>query len=169
MAQAIGSAGELIVQARLLVRGWTTGNVNTGGMLNAPAIDLLAMKGSRKIAIAVKTTGHGAPNVQWQIKSGAKTLFKGDERPDFVVFVWFTARNAPDECRIFVVPAKVVDADALKTHWHWLKCPKRDGSLRVDKGYVVISWTGKDTAANIGNGFAEKWAKYENAWGLLER
>jgi len=48
MAQAIGSAGELIVQARLLVRGWTTGNVNTGGMVNAPAIDLLAMKGSRK-------------------------------------------------------------------------------------------------------------------------
>lgn len=36
----------LIVQARLLVRGWTTGNVNTGGMVNAPAIDLLAMKGS---------------------------------------------------------------------------------------------------------------------------
>jgi hypothetical protein len=169
MAQAIGSAGELIVQARLLVRGWTTGNVNTGGMMNAPAIDLLAMKGSRKIAIAVKTTGHGAPNVQWQTKPGATTLFKGDERPDFVVFVWFTAQDAPDHCRVFVVPAKVVDADALKTYRHWLECPRRDGSPRVDKGYVVISWTGKDTATNIGNGFAEKWAKYENAWDLLER
>jgi hypothetical protein len=125
--------------------------------------------GSRKIAIAVKTTGHAAPSVQWQIKPRAKTLFKGDERPDFVVFVWFTAQNAPDHCRVFVVPAKVVDADALKTYWHWLKCPKRDGSVRLDKGYVVISWTGKDTATNIGNGFAEKWAKYENAWDLLER
>jgi hypothetical protein len=68
--------------------------------------------------------------------------------------------------RIFVVPAKVV---ALKTYRHWLECPRRDGSPRMDKGYVVISWTGKDTATNIGNGFAEKWAKYENAWDLLER
>ena len=44
--QAIGSAGELIVQARLLVRGWTTGNVNAGGMMNAPAVDLVALKGA---------------------------------------------------------------------------------------------------------------------------
>src|SRR5262249_38859288 len=58
MAQAIGSAGELIVRARLLVRGWTAGNVNTGGMMNAPAVDLLAAKGSRNIRVAVKTTGH---------------------------------------------------------------------------------------------------------------
>jgi hypothetical protein len=137
-------------------------------MMNAPAIDLLAMKGSRKIAVAVKTTGHGAPNVQWQIKPPMKTLFKGDERPDFVAFVWFTAPDAPDECRIFIVPAKVVDTDVRKTHEHWFKRPKRDGSLRVDKGYVVISWTGRNTAANIGNGFAEKWAKYENAWSLLD-
>ena len=35
--QAIGSAGELIVQARLLVRGWSAGNLNTGGMMNARA------------------------------------------------------------------------------------------------------------------------------------
>jgi hypothetical protein len=168
MAKAIGSAGELIVQARLLVRGWTTGNVNTGGMVNAPAIDLLAMKGSRKIAIAVKTTGHGAPNVQWQAKPGWTTLFKGDERPDFVVFVWFTSPEALDDCRVFVVPAKVVDADVHKSHLHWYKFPKRDGSPVADKGYVVISWTGNDTERNISRGFADKWAEYENAWSLLD-
>jgi Holliday junction resolvase len=54
--QAIGAAGELIVQAKLLLRGWTAGNVNTGGMMNAPAIDLFAAKGSRTLRIAVKTT-----------------------------------------------------------------------------------------------------------------
>jgi hypothetical protein len=54
-----------------------------------------AIIGSRKIAVAVKTTGHGAPSVQWQVKPGGwTTLFKGDERPDFVVFVWFTNRDA---------------------------------------------------------------------------
>jgi hypothetical protein len=45
---------------------------------------------------------------------------------------------------------------------------KRDGTPMVDKGYVVISWTGNDTERNIGNGFAEKWAEYENAWRLLD-
>jgi hypothetical protein len=89
MAQAIGSAGELIVQARLLVRGWTAGNVNTGGMMNAPAVDLLAAKGSRTLRIAVKTTGHGSQNIQWSVDQDWTTLFRGDVRPDFVVFVWF--------------------------------------------------------------------------------
>jgi hypothetical protein len=124
MAKAIGSAGELIVQARLLVRGWTTGNVNTGGMMNAPAIDLLAMKGSRKIAMAVKTTGHAVPSVQWQAKPAWTTLFKGAERPDFVIFVWFTSRTALDDCRLFIVPANVVDYDVHKVHLHWHKFPK---------------------------------------------
>jgi hypothetical protein len=40
--QAVGSAGELIAQSRLMLRDWLVGNINTGGMKNAPAIDLLA-------------------------------------------------------------------------------------------------------------------------------
>jgi len=63
MAQAIGSAGEHVVQARLLVREWTVGNVNSGGMMNAPAIDLFAAKGSRNIRIPVKTTGNSSDTV----------------------------------------------------------------------------------------------------------
>ena len=137
--------------------------------MNAPAIDLLAMKGSRKIAIAVKTTGHGVSNVQWQMKPGWTTLFKGDERPDFVVFVWFTTPAALDDCRVFVVPAKDVDDVVLKCHRHWHSHPKRDGSPTKDTGQVMISWTGNDTERNIGRGFEKKWAKYENAWNLLER
>ena len=59
-SRSVGAAGELIAQARLLMRGWITGNVNSGGYMNAPiSIDLLAMKGTRKVAIAVKATGHG--------------------------------------------------------------------------------------------------------------
>lgn len=48
-SQAVGAAGELIAQARLLSRGWTVGNVNSGGYQNAPAVDLIAAKGERKI------------------------------------------------------------------------------------------------------------------------
>jgi hypothetical protein len=97
MSGGTGAAGELIAQARLLVRGWTVGNVNTGGMMNAPAIDLLAAKGPQTIRIAVKTTGHGQGSAQWSVKPDWTTLFKGDVRPDLVIFVWFTSLEKPDE------------------------------------------------------------------------
>jgi hypothetical protein len=168
VAQAIGSAGELIVQARLLVRGWTAGNVNTGGMMNAPAVDLLAAKGSQNIRIAVKATGHGSQNVQWSVDQNWTTLFRGDVRPDFVVFVWFTDIKQPDACRIFVVPAKVVEAAVRESHLHWHKYPRRDGSPRKNSRHVSLTWIGNDTATNVSRGFALKWAKYENAWDLLE-
>jgi hypothetical protein len=48
-------------------------------MMNAPAIDLLAMKGSKKIAIAVKTTGSGRDSAQWSVGPDWATtsLFQG--------------------------------------------------------------------------------------------
>jgi hypothetical protein len=167
--QAIGAAGELIVQARLLVRGWTAGNVNSGGMMNAPAIDLLAAKGLRTIRIAVKTTGHGGQNAQWSVIPNWTTLFKGDVRPDFVVFVWFTNPKALDECRIFVVPADVVDAALLASHQHWHKYLRRDGAPRTKSRHTGFSWVGNPTEGNVARGFASKWAEYENAWHLLEQ
>jgi hypothetical protein len=102
-----------------------------------------------------------------EMKPGSTTLFKGDERPDFVVFVWFTTPSAPDDCRIFVVPTKDVDADVLESQRHWHSYPRRDGSPTTKSGHVMISWTGNNTLRNIGRGFATKWAKYENAWHLL--
>jgi hypothetical protein len=167
-SQSVGAAGELIAQARLLMRGWITGNVNSGGYMNAPAIDLLAMKGARKVSIAVKTTGHGGKSVQWAAKPGWKSLFKGDTRPDFVVFVWFTSRVAPDDCKVFVVPAGVVDADVHASHTHWHAHSKRDGSARKDSGHVAFTWDGTPTSGNIARGFAAKWAEYEGAWHLLD-
>ena len=119
--------------------------------------------------LAVKTTGHGAPNVQWSMKPGWTTLFKGDVRPDYAVFVWFTLRDALDDCRIFIVPANVVDAAVRKSHAHWHKRLRRDGKPHKDYGHVAFTWTGKVTVGNIVRGFAAKWAKYENAWDLLER
>jgi len=167
-SKAIGSAGELIAQARLLVRGWVAGNVNSGGMANAPAIDLLAAKESRNIRIAVKTTGHGGENAQFSVNRDWTSLFKGDVRPDFVIFVWFTAQGAPDACRIFIVPAEVVDADLRECHQHWHKYLRRDGAPRKTSNHTGFSWTGKPTEGNIARGFAERWAKYEDAWALLD-
>ena len=85
-----------------------------------------------------------------------------------MIFVWFTSRTAPDECRVFIVPADVVDTDVRMAHEHWHAHFKRDGSVRKDSGHVAIRWDGSPTAGNISSGFAVKWAKYEDAWDLLD-
>lgn len=167
-SQAIGAAGELIVQARLIVRGWLTGNVNSGGMMNAPAVDLVAMKADKTIKVAVKATGHTSTAVQWTMKEEASSLYKGDVHPDFVIFVWFVDGNEPDRCRIFVVPARTVSNDVLKAHHYWHSRPTREGNQPKGADRPVIHWNGRDTERSISNNFAEKWKAYEDAWKLLE-
>lgn len=166
--QAIGAAGELVAQARLLVRGWIAANVNSGGMNNAPAVDLVAMKGKRTVKIAVKATGHGVNTVQWGIKPGSRSLFKGDTRPDFVIFVWFANSQNLDRCRLFIVPSKRVDRDVLKAHAFFHTHLKRGGTPRKGTNHVVISWIGNDTDKSRSRNFASKWKAFEDAWDLLE-
>ena len=137
--------------------------------MNAPAIDLLAAKGNLNLRIAVKATGHGQTSVQWGMKPDCRTLFKGDVRPDFVIFVWFTDTDRLDDCRIFVVPADVVDSDVLTAHQFWHTHLRRDGEPRKDTGHVAIWWDGNDNEKNTSRGFAAKWTKYESAWDLLEQ
>jgi hypothetical protein len=96
------------------------------------------------------------------------TLFKGDVRPDFVIFVWFSDIDHLDDCRIFVVPTSVVDQDVLNAHKFWHSHTRRDGAPRKDTGHVSIDWDGNDTATNTSRGFAIKWKDYENAWSLLD-
>jgi hypothetical protein len=95
------------------------------------------------------------------------TIFKGDVRPDFVIFVWFNNPKVLDACRIFVVPADVVESALRDSHEHWHKFNRRDGLPRKKSKHTAFTWTGKPTVGNIGRGFAEKWAKYEDAWDLL--
>jgi hypothetical protein len=151
-----------------MVRGWIVGNVNVGGMMNAPSVDLLAAKGERTIRLAVKATGFNSTDVQWSAEFGWTTLFKGETHPNYVIFIWFNKNADRDSCRVFIVPADIVDRDVRRAHEYWHKHPKRDGSPRKRGGHVSISWGGKDTAGNISRGFQEKWKQYEDNWDQLE-
>jgi hypothetical protein len=167
--QAVGAAGELVAQAALLLRGWVTGNVNSGGMMNAPAVDLVAMKGSTNVRIAVKTSGPSG-SMQWSAKPGWTTLFKGETRPDYMIFVWFNDTANPDAHRMFIVPAEVVDQSVRRSHELWHSLPRRDGQPRKLTDHVMIRMNGKDNEATGvgGNNFAGKWQRYENAWHQLD-
>jgi hypothetical protein len=166
---AVGAAGELVAQAALLMRGWVAGNVNSGGMMNAPAVDLVAVKGDVNIRIAAKACGPSG-SLQWSQKPGWTTLFKGDARPDYMIVVWFHDAANYDVHRTFIVPADVVDKAVLASHTLWHSLPRRDGQPRKLTNHVMIRMNGKDKEAIGvgGNNFAEKWKQYEGNWDQLE-
>lgn len=137
--------------------------------MNAPAVDLVAMKGRRNVRIAVKTSGPSGNSAQWTAKHGWKSLFKGKTRPDFAIFVWFCDRDRLDAYRVFVVPANIVDRDVLRTYKFWHSHKRRDGKPRKQGGHVAIRWVGKDTDGNKSSNFAHKWRRFENGWPLLEK
>jgi hypothetical protein len=137
----------------------------------AGAAALLHLQNVGSLRIAVKATGHNNANVQWSVPTNWTTLFKGDVRPDFVIFVWFTNPNNLDECRIFIVPADVVDNTLIEGHRQRHKFPRRDGTPRKRSKHTAITWTGNPNPARgvINRGMERQWAKYENAWDLLEQ
>jgi hypothetical protein len=151
--QSLGSAGELLAQAALLRRGWTTANVNSGGMMNAPAIDLVAMKGQRNIRIAVKSSGaRGA--MQWGVKDDWQSLFKGETHPHFVFIVWFNGTANPDAYRLFIVPAEVADRAAKEAHSFYHSHKTKKGETRKGVNRVVMFFEGNDSERSISRGFA---------------
>ena len=170
--QLTGAAGEAMAKVHLLMRGWGAGNINASVRNNA-GFDLTATKAGRTVTIAVKAIGRGH-QAQWGRPkgrlAGTTSLFRGETRPDFVVFVWFTGDGVdPVRHRAFVVPADVVGRDVLAAHRHWLAHPRRDGSPRNESGIIGIGFLGRDTEGNIASGFAQKWAEYEDAWDILQR
>jgi hypothetical protein len=119
--------------------------------MNAPAVDLFAAKGPQNIRIAVKTTGSSSDTVQW---SGLRLVHEPRE-----------PRRLPHVRR----PRERGGGCAAQGQRALAPVPKRDGTPRKRSKHTALRWMGKDTETNIGHGFAEKWAKYEDAWDLLEQ
>lgn len=175
LTQLTGAAGEAMAQVHLLMRGWIAGNIN-GSVRNNAGFDLTATKAGRTVTIAVKAVGRGQHNVHWagpkDQTTSMTTLFKGNSRPDVMVLIWFIGTETdPVTHRAFVVPTDVVDRDVLEVHRHWLSFPKLDGTPRIDSGHISVGLKGANSATNLTNVFAERWAEYEGerGWELLEQ
>ena len=85
----IGAIGEATVINELMWHGWAPVNVNS--LINqAPNIDLLAAKGSDKVAIQVKASGPNSKRMmQVGYIKGREKIFNSKDGPqaDFIVFV----------------------------------------------------------------------------------
>ncbi|HEX6959961.1 MAG TPA: hypothetical protein VF194_18405 [Ferrovibrio sp.] len=161
--QSTGAHGEVIVLHELLWRGWLPANVNFV-VRNARNVDVVALKGDKRVTLSVKTSGKKSNGnfqlgkLEFNAHSGAKA--------EYVVFVIIGQKSAK-EYRCFVVPIQVAEREVKRAHAHWINQPRRDGKPHSDAGRG-IGFFGNPTEANIARGFSQKWAKFEDNWEQLE-
>ena len=163
-AVSIGNAGEHLVMAELLYRGYQAFRADRGN----PAFDIAVDVSGRTSLIRVKTTtaDHGA--AQWSAKSGGRVfLDKRDER-DFVAIV--DMRGGPRGAVFYLVPTRVVKEHNARNHHVYLQHPRRDGrpGRRKDCAQRIIRFDGPERPDNPTFNYADKWAKYREAWHQLE-
>src|SRR5690606_25357513 len=116
-----GNAGEHLVIAQLLLRGFHAGLPDRGN----PAFDVFTRHGNRQCGIRVKTCTHKDTRVTWSAKSDDEIFLELGEN-DYVALV-----QIPDfdvaRARYWIIPTPVVSDTLKATHKQWLSIAKRDG------------------------------------------
>lgn len=92
-----------------------------------------------KLVLALGRCSCGASRRARRIKT-MQTRGQRRRATELCLFVWFTSRAALDDCRIFVIPASVVDAAVRKSHSHWHSHLRRDGATHKDAGRHFFAW-----------------------------
>ena len=161
--QRVGRMGELVVELELLARGWMVGNFNATTM-NSAGWDLFATKAGRSVKIRVKAKRPGTSCFTWSRKRNGRVfdLIDGDST-DYVAAVSFEPCGLPG---VYVLPAVTVEHELLSSSAAWLAGEKPGGGQRKDTSVLRVHIDGRADAP--GHGYAQRWAEYLGAWGVLE-
>lgn len=162
-SHAIGLSGEFLVAAEMAKRGWEV--VHTSH--DHPGYDLLAHKGGSVVGIRVKAASD--TTIKWTSKeNGLLAHYKPGNPDDFTAMVLFD-NGGVRGARIYVAPTdavvRAVDYDNDFYHRH----SNRDGSKRKVTKLRVMRFSGEDRPTNTAYGYQAKFAKYLDAWHLLDR
>lgn len=159
----VGNAGEHLVMAELLARGFHAFRADRSNS----AYDLAVFSGKKHSLIRVKTTT--SDNLQWTAKPDGKIFLEMKASGDFVAIVVMKSRDDPiRKSQVFLVPTSVVDREIRKCHDHWHSHPGRQGRVRKRTNHRGLGLSGNDTPTNIAHGYATKWAKYIDGWSQLK-
>ena len=152
---SIGNAGEHLLMAELLARGFQAFMADRGN----PAFDIAVDVSGHTSMIRVKTTRHS--DVQWSAKKNGDVFL--DKRPerDFVAIV--DLRGGVRAAVIYFVPTSVAERELADNHREYLSHPKLDGNARKDSNQRVIRLDGEDRPTNPTFGYSTKWAEYREA------
>ena len=157
-----GNAGEHLVMAELLARGHHAAMADRGN----PAYDILSLYNRKHSSIRVKTSN--SDRVKWGTKKDGSIFLELNRKDDsdFVVIVLMP--EGPRNAEFYIVRTVVVDRTLKVNHRKWLSSPRLDGKPRNDVNVRGFNFGGKPTMRGPGRGYAKKWAKYREAWHLLE-
>ncbi len=153
-----GNAGEHLVMAHLLARGFQAFHADRGN----PAFDISVVDGDRHSLIRVKTTT--SDSLVWSRKKDGSTFLEIRPNGDFCAIV--DLRNGVAAASIYIVPTPVVQDALIEARRYWNAGVKRDGSKRKD-GTGQRLLLNKRTDRHAYEGFQTKWAHFRDNWDLL--
>ena len=160
-SNAIKALGERIVANELTFRGWLAVNTNSGEE-NSPNIDLIALKGEKRITIQVKTSGarsHKGQHFMGYYKEEGR-YFNTKDGPscDFVVAVYV---YSPDSYSCLVLPVDDAEEVCRQHGKYWMNVPKKNGERRSPNFPVYL---GKHRSSKYGLDITP----FVDAWDLID-
>lgn len=117
----IGNAGEFYVAAELLKRGV----IAALAPRNAPAVDILATKGTRTVRLRVKTKTAEYTVWQWAVKKDGKIFRDLGEEDDFTVLVNLTPETK--DLAFFIVPTHQLNTWLVDGFKKYVDTPGKNG------------------------------------------
>jgi hypothetical protein len=163
--QLTGAFGEWSVVAELLRRGWNPANVNQT-IRNNKGVDILAIKGDRKISISVKT--HGPSQRKWQVSGflpGKEIQVPPPNNVDFMIFVSMGRSRSEDAFYILPLHKAMQEVnDRRQNVMKRVPPPKDIGHWSI----MLDSPKNFGLHGRPGEGLAVKWKPYLNKWDSLE-
>ncbi len=166
-SQNTGNAGEYLVLAELLHRGHHAGLAERGN----PTFDVITRHGNKYSSLRVKTSR--SRTFQWTASGPGPNdpvlpRLDPKDATDFVVLVAFNS-GGPRKAEVYIVPSIVIEHALNEAHEHYHRyLIKKTGKRRSRTKQRVIRLDGPDKPDNISFDFAHKWAKFHEAWDLLQ-
>ena len=162
MSVTTGNAGEHLVMAELLARGFDAYWADRGN--TAYDVGCFAKETGRATRLRVKTTKKG--EAIWNMKKTGELFLEQKETDDFVVIC--DIRNGIRGADMYVVPTPVVAQDLTQDHAFYLRFPTKNGKERTNSDMRVIRFYGEPKPENQAFGYQDKYAQYRDAWNLLK-
>jgi hypothetical protein len=162
MSASKGNAGEHLIMAELLVRGFDAYWADRGN----PAFDISCFwnKTGRATRLRVKTTSNGT--AVWTSKKTGLFL-EVQPKDDFVVIC--DVQKGIRGATIYVVPTSLAQEHLTKNHAVYVSHPSKNGKKRnAETNIRVLRFFGEHQEDNPSYGYHQKFSSYLENWDLLK-
>ena len=170
----VGRLGELLVEQRLIEKGWHPVRLDTSQM--AANADLLAINKAKRISIQVKTTNAAKKHVHSDhIGLGFTSDKSLDGGPVFnskasplIADVVVAVRYQMPQSKFVVLPVGLAENLCAKYIKYLKELPKKDGKTRKGFGIYLPYLTVSKKHETLGTSISTKLKEFEDRWDILK-